>query len=460
MKFYNRENELNYLNSLNKKSYDLIVLSGRRRVGKTELIKRINKIDFFFYVSEENSSSLLKSFTNDIKFYFQDEFLNFENWDIFLKFLFEKSKKIPLTIVFDEFQNFKKVDPSFFSILQKYIDNADFENIPINIICTGSYINMIKDLFNKSSSSLYGRKTGEILLKPLEFKYIYLLLNNLKVRNLEEIIKIYSLFGGMPRYYKLISDLDEVNFNNILNKKIFTSTSALSQEIKEVFFENILKTKKEYISILKAISLGNNTNKKISDFTKIENTTLPTYLSELINIYEVVRREVPITDDELKSKKGIYKLNDNLLLFWFRFIEKNRSYFEIGKFDFIKENIKINFNDFVGKNIFEDLAKQYIWKKYPKNLTGSWWSGETEIDVVSYDNKKEFILGEVKWTKEKVGFKLYNDLNEKIKKLKPVKVKKIYLFSKSGFEKNLIEKQDELNLELIDLKKMVDFLVE
>ncbi len=465
MKFYNRENELRYLNSLNNKNlnnkYNLIIITGRRRVGKTELIKRINKLDFYFYITEENSKSLLKSFENQIKEYYNDEFLSLDTWDSFLKYLINKSKKKTLTICFDEFQNFKKVDESFFSILQKYIDLIDFEKIPINIICIGSYVNMIKNIFNNSNSSLYGRKTAEILLKPLEFKYIYSYLKKENhLDNNEEIIKIYSLFGGIPRYYKLISNIENISFDKILNQVIFSNISPLSQEIQELFFENIIKSKKEYMSILKAISLGYNTNKLISDFTKIEKTSLPSYLNELINVYEIVEKKIPFGDNEFKSKKGRYFIIDNFLNFWFRFIQRYKSYYELEQYGYIKEKIKKEYDDFIGNKIFEQLSKIYLNKKYLNYLIGSYWSGNIEIDIMGKDNDDNLIIGECKWTNKKISLKLYNEIMEKLNKLKIKDNKcKIYLFSKSGFEKNLIKKRKELGLELIDLNEIIKELI-
>ena len=461
MKFYNRENEIILFNErLSRNGFELIVFSGRRRVGKTELIRHLDSIDLYFYITKETSFSILSQFEDKLRVYFNEDFIQFRDWNDFFKYLISKARISGLNIVFDEFQNFEFVDKSFFSIFQRYLEDISRDDLNLKFICTGSYINMIKNIFNSSASPLYGRKTAELILKPLKFKYCVEILKDLHhLKNNEDIINIYSLFSGIPRYYQLTEKEKSKNFNDILDKLLFSQISPLKSEVREVFFEDIINTKKEYLSILKAISKGNNTNSKIAEFSGIKQTSLPGYLDELENIYEVIERRVPITDDELKSKKGRYFLKDSFLLFWFRFIESNKSNYEFGNFEVIKENILNLYSDFVGKNTFENLAREYIQKNNKNFITGSWWSGSEEIDICAYDLNNNFIFGECKWTNKKVGFSLYNDLLKKIKIGKFSNVSKIYLFSKSGFEKNLIEKADELNIELIDLDLLVDTLV-
>lgn len=461
MKFYSRENEITLFNErLSRNGFELIVFSGRRRVGKTELIRHLDSIDLYFYITKETNFSILSQFEEKLRIYFKEDFIQFRDWNDFFKYLISKARNSGLNIVFDEFQNFEFVDKSFFSIFQRYLEDISRDDLNLKFICTGSYINMIKNIFNSSASPLYGRKTAELILKPLEFKYCVEILKDLhNLKNNEDIINIYSLFSGIPRYYQLTEKEKIKNFNDILDKLLFSQISPLKSEVREVFFEDIINTKKEYLSILKAISKGNNTNSKIAEFSGIKQTSLPGYLDELENIYEVIERRVPITDDELKSKKGRYFLKDSFLLFWFRFIESNKSSYEFGNFEVIKENILNLYSDFVGKSTFENLSREYILKKNKYFKTGSWWSGSEEIDICASDLNNKFIFGECKWTNKKVGFSLYNDLLKKIKIGKFSNVSKIYLFSKSGFEKNLIEKADELNIELINLDLLVDTLV-
>ena len=459
MKFYNRKTELKLLNErINNDSFEFLVISGRRRVGKTELITKVTGMYLYFFVSRESPKSLLNTFTNQIKEYFDEEYIGFETFEEMIKYLVNKSKSQKITLIFDEFQNFKYVDESFFSILQKYVDIADRETIPIKIIVTGSYINMIKNIFDNSASPLYGRKTGELMITPLTYKYVKEILNDMGIADLKEIIKIYGVFGGIPRYYKLSSNIKYRNLNELLSKLIFTEISPIQSEVAEVFFEDILSIKKEYLSIIKAIALGNNTNKQISEFTGIEQTSLPHLLDELINHYEIIERNVPITANELKSKKGIYELKDYLLKFWFFFVEKNKAQYETRNYNYIIEKIKVEINDFIGKNSFERLAREYCQKKYLNYKVGSWWAGTEEIDVLGINENGGYIIGECKFTNKKVGFELYNLLIEKIQLLKPKKVEKIILFSKSGFQDNLIKKAEELNIELVNLEKLSDEL--
>lgn len=461
MKFYNRYEEKKAITEIvNSKQFQLLVLSGRRRVGKTSLIKQINQINLYFYVASQTTELLLENFTQQLRKFLKEEYLEFKTWDGFLNKLFSIAKKRKIVVVFDEFQNFKEIDMSFFSLLQKYCDYAEEENIPIKIIAMGSYITMIKDIFNTSSSALYGRKTSEMVIRPLNFKYIVEILNDLKIKDKKDIIEIYGLFGGIARYYRLIEGYRFKNYNDLLENALFSMSAPLKSEIKEIFFEDVVKIKKEYSSILNALSLGYNSNKKISDYTGIEKTSLPVYLNELENVYEIIERKIPITDDISKSKKGIYVIKDNFLLFWFKFIEKYKSDFEFMEFDFIKENIEENFSDHIGKNVFENLAQEYVRKKYKGFRVGSWWRVNTEIDIVGYNFEKSFIFGECKWSNKKVGFSLYNELLKKINLVEYDRVEKIVLFSKSGFEKPLKDKANDLNIELVDLDKLFEVLCE
>ncbi|MFW5705175.1 MAG: ATP-binding protein [Nanoarchaeota archaeon] len=461
MDFYDREEEQKILNEkLNSKnSYDLIVISGRRRIGKTELIKHLKYKGIYFYVTKETKFNLLKDLTTQVREYFNDKFITFEDFNSFFEYLIEKAKFQNLTIIFDEFQNFESVDKAFFSIMQKYIDRINSEDIPLKIIAMGSYIRLIKDIFNSSSAALYGRKTAQTVLKPLRFRYIKQLLEKeFNITDDEEIINFYGVFGGIPKYYKLFEGNRFKNLTQVLDLTLFRSVSMLESEIKEVFYEQVIEIKKEYLSIIKAIALGFNTNKKISDYTNIEKTSIPTYINDLMDIYEIVGRKIPITEDYLKSKKGVYYIKDSFLHFWFFFIEKNRSSFELEQFDYIKDQISKHLNDFLGRNVFENVAREYVQKYNKDYVVGSWWIGETEIDDVGINDTNKVILGECKYSNKKVGFTLFNELLEKFEKLKGKEIKKIYLFSKSGFEENLQEKAKDLNVELVDLNKLVEGL--
>jgi len=220
--------------------------------------------------------------------------------------------------------------------------------------------------------------------------------------------------------------------------------------LREDFYEP-----KTYFSILRAIALGRRKLSEIMDETGLDKSKIAKYLKVLQDL-SIVEREVSVTEKSYeKSKKGLFYIRDKYLNFWFRFVLGNKAYIEIGRFEKLFDKVRRQITDYQG-GLFEDVCKQYLLKnvdKYDFSTIGRWWDREDEIDLAAVDpEKNQFIFAECKYRNRETGIDVYNGLKEKIAKVKWHKdfgIKKILIFSKSGFTpelKALAKKENQLEL--------------
>ncbi len=397
-KFKNRHKELALLNELYKNNKSkLIILYGRRRVGKTELLKEFLKKHNGLYLlaRQESEKEQLEKFSRQIAEFFNDNVLKinpFSSWDSLFTYISEKPR---IPIIFDEFPYLVQSSKKLPSILQDYWDNKFSKNNSFFILC-GSSIMMMESLLGHKSP-LYGRRTEQILLEPLKFSDASLFFSD-KMTPKEKII-YYSILGGIPAY------LLEFDYNKSLkenlNENLLKKNKFLYEDVIFVIKEE-LKEPRNYFSILDSISKGNTKIGNIVNDTGLEKSFVNKYLSVLLKL-QIIERRVPITEKSIrKSRKGLYFLKDNFFKFWFRFVFENQEYIEQDRQELLIENkILPELNTFVGR-IFEDIILSEIIKKekYKKYLFGRWWSNELESELIGIDKKnKEIIIGEVKFSK-------------------------------------------------------------
>ncbi|MBB6062773.1 hypothetical protein HNP65_001225 [Thermosipho japonicus] len=449
MKFVDRIDEIKFLEKeYNKKTSSFIVLYGRRRVGKTRLIKEFikNKDSVYFLATEESETENIKTFQNILYSKYKIPLLDNNkllSWnDLFYIISTLKFEK-KLIIVIDEFQYLLKSNKGFSSILQKAWDEY-LKDKNIMLIISGSALSMIKREVLSYSSPLYGRRTGQINLKPIKFKYFKEFFENKNI----DLIKLYSLTGGIPKYIEIL-ELKENIYDTI--KENFLNVNSYLFEEPYLLLEKELKDIGSYFSIIKVIANGNNKLSKISASLGIKQTSLSYYLNNLIEL-DILEREVPILEKNPQtSKKGIYKIKDNFLNFWFKFIYPYKSYIEIGNIDFVMNIIKKSFIERHVSFIFEDISREELIDlnlndKLPVKLSkiGRWWDKNLEIDIVGVDKEnKPILFGECKYTKKPVDLDVYYVLVEKSKKLlKDNNHNNLYFvfFSYNGYTKNFIDK--------------------
>jgi len=454
--FVNRTEELGYLEKLYKeKNARLLIIYGRRRIGKTELLRQFSKDKKHLFFSSDLSSEQeqLRQFTEKIYQVTGESFLQtqaFSSWEASLRYTFDHLiDKIPLIII-DEFPYLCISNSALPSILQKIWDEKAKENNIFLILC-GSYMSFMEKEVLGSKSPLFGRRTGQIVLPPLRFEHLKDFFSHYSKK---DRVYIYAVLGGTPAYLQRFSDKRTIEQN--VKDEVLSKNAFLYSEPRFLLMEE-LREPSIYFSILKAIAFGKTRLNEIVQETGIDDRhKVNKYLTVLRELH-IVRRKVPLTEDKPhKSRKGIYILDDPFFRFWFRYIFPNMSYLEEGDIDYVwEEKIKPDFDSFVGF-IFEDICIQKLKSlnkdnKLPfkaKNI-GQWWDEREEIDIVALDGKGSFMFCECKWTVKKIGISMLDELQNKANKFPGVARKYFGFFSKSGFSKgikDLSEKRKDIVL--------------
>ncbi|ALM74590.1 ATP-binding protein [Thermococcus barophilus] len=403
--FYNRKAELEKLEKIYAHpDSTFVVIYGRRRVGKTALVREFlkNKLGLYFFVGEKDEAMLIEEYLKEIgnvlgehlPSYFTPRFSSLEE---LFEFLLDFSKEQKLIVVFDEFQNFRSVKSSFFSSLQKLWDMKNEANLIL--IAVGSHVGMMKRIFMDNKEPLFGRVDEWIKLRPFDFWTTYDFVNTFANVPPNHFVELYSALGGMPRYLLYLKRYYTGNVAETLNNLFFDEFAPLREEGLNTLKLEFGRFYRSYFSILEAVSLGYATPKEISDKTGLKLLTVGKYLSELTNHYEYLRREVPVTEDPRKTRKVSYRVADEFFNFWFRFVYHNYTYLEEGNLDLVLDDLERNFPAFVGKT-YERITLEFVkWINlgFKPLRIGSWWHKGEEIDVVAY-NRENIALFEVKWS--------------------------------------------------------------
>jgi len=422
-KFINRENELQVLEErFESGKPEFIVIYGRRRVGKTELIKNFSKDKphIYFLSDKRSDNEQLNEISRKIGEFFEDSFLisrRFENWIQMFEYLKNKIKK-RIVITIDEFPFLMMSNKSIPSIFQKGWDEYLKDTNVLLVLC-GSSIGMMERGVLSYKSPLYGRRTGQLLINPLNFlnageffpKY-----------NLEEKIKVFTILGGVPAYLRQFDDSYSIEEN--IKKNILRTDSFLFTE-PEFLLKEELKEPRTYFSILKAISFGKMKLGEIAAVLGIERNKVSMYMSVLENL-RFIERVLPITEKHPhKSRKGLYFLRDNFMKFWLRFVYPYKTELEMNEVENVLSNKIKPFLDQHISFAFEDICKEFLIelnkkRKLPFNFEriGKWWYKDKEIDLIALnESMKQILFCEVKWSELKEGevMDIINSLKEKSK---------------------------------------------
>lgn len=405
MKFYNRKSELKELNNILKQSEissKMTVITGRRRIGKTilalELCKNIKYL--YLFVSKKAENLLCKEYINEIKNTFDypiiGEIKNFK--DIF-RLLLEISKKENFTLIIDEFSEFYNINPSIYSDIQNLWD-INKNNTKINIIFIGSVYSIMKKIFENSKEPLFARADRIIFLQPFKIKTIYQILKDNSVNDFKNLFDFYLFTGGVPKYVDLLVTNNAFQFSKIIDFMLDLNSPFIN-EGKNLLIEEFGKEYGTYFSILELISLGKTSRTEIESILE---QNIGGYLERLENDYSLISKYKPINSKPLQKQQK-YKIIDNFILFWFRFIYRNRSSIETQNTHYIKEIILRDYSTYSGK-ILEKYFSELISYSFKYNKIGTYWEkgNENEIDIVAInDLKKKIVIAEVKLNKGKIN---------------------------------------------------------
>jgi len=460
MKFIDREKELNSLNDCwASKEPQLIVIYGRRRIGKTELIKQFikDKPHIYFLSQQISEQENLKMLGKLVGEHFDDLILmdkGFDSWAMFFEYL-RKHARERLILTIDEFPYLAESNKGISSIFQAGWDEY-LKKLPVFLILCGSSIAMMEREVLISKAPLYGRRTGQIMLKPFGF---YEASEFFPELIFEEKLKYYSVMGGNPSYLNRIDP--KISFEKNIASSILSPASPLYSEV-EFLLREELREPRKYLAILKAIALNKTRISEIVNETGFEKTILHKYLFVLEDLH-LIHKEYPVTEKNLlKSKKGLYRLEDQFFKFWFRYVLPNRSKIEEGKPELVLESINLDINTLVAEN-YEVVARQIIRKAEDKifsfDKVGRWWDRNEEIDLIAMNEKEnKIIFGEVKWSNKPVGVNILEDLKRKVELVEwgRGKRKEYYcLFSKSGFTETMKKLAREENILLFEKDRVI-----
>ena len=448
-KFVDREEEMMTLQSeYERPGSSLVILYGRRRVGKTALISEFikGKNALFFLASEESEAQNRTAFKEKAADFTGNELLrqfDAKSWDILFQTIMQTPFQEKPIIVIDEFQYIGKSNPAFPSIFQR-IWEEQLKDRSVMVILCGSLISMMESQTLSYSSPLYGRRTAQIRLKQIPFRYYHEFFPDKSPR---ELVEYYSVTGGVPKYIELFSESDDIYHaiqKNILNRSGYLYDEPhflLQQEVSEIG---------NYFSVIRAIAAGNSKLSAISTVLEVKSTSLTKYLKTLIDL-DILEREVPVTEENPeKSKKGLYKIKNNYLRFWFAFIYPNMSFIESGNSAIVLDKIRKSMVSGHTAFVYEDVCREQMWKlnangAWPFHFSklGRWWDSRNEIDIAAIDpDGSNLILGECKFWQEPVGSNILYALEQKAAAVEWRKDRRhtwLILFSAAGFTDELKE---------------------
>ncbi|MCL1984270.1 MAG: AAA family ATPase [Methanomassiliicoccaceae archaeon] len=458
-KFKGREWELSELNdAYQSDSFEMPIIYGRRRVGKTSLIEEFckDKRTIFFPAERTNIHDNLKILTDAVNAAFRNDtpIHPFERFSDALNFIASKGEHF--VFVIDEYPYLAKADPSVSSALQNAIDhNLRHKNIMI-ILC-GSSMSFMEEQVLGYESPLFGRRTQQYHILPFDYyesgKWFSGYSN-------EDKALMYSVTGGIPAY---LAKMDpSMNAEKNIERTFFKKNSYLFEEPSNLIKQE-LREPAVYNSILAAIADGNSKLNEISNRVKDTSGKCSMYLNRLISL-GIVSKETPINEKE-STKRTVYRIKDGMFRFWFRYVRENLTEIHIRRSEGLyEEAVRPTISQFMGIT-FEDMCKEYILRnseriRFRIGEIGKWWGPDPatrtqeEIDLIALSPKGDrWMFCECKYRSEKVGTDRLEDLIRRSELVTDADDKTFCLFSKGGFTDNLIGNEQN-NVRLIGLDDM------
>ena len=409
--FYDRVDESEWLKeSLQQVINDcsrMLVITGRRRIGKTALVNHVfdkGSIPYIFlYVNKEMSpQGNLRAFWED-----NAESLGLKNLDLgaksfaaLFKFLFERSETQPMVLVIDEFQNLETLEPSFFGELQKYWDRRR-KKTRMLLVLTGSVATAMREITENINAPLYGRKDGQLMLQPFSTTTVKQILSDFNADyRPDDLLTLHMIAGGVAKYIEELMQSGKTDSASMLRYAMTPSSYFCTEG------EILLRTefKDDYALYFETLArIASGKTKRSEILSSFEDTNVESQLYKLENYWRIIRREEPI-GGAVSNRGHRFVLSDPFLLFWFRYIYPNRALIEQGNVSRLLERVNETLPDFIGRHVLESYFKKQLWESGNYNEVGSWWDrkGENEIDIVAVNPfDKEILFAEVKRNRSK-----------------------------------------------------------
>lgn len=407
MKFYNREKELVFLTSIKERSAEeaqMTVVVGRRRIGKTSLLKKAVENEdtaLYLFVTRKSEVLICEEFKEEIERKLQVKlFGSFTQFKDLFQYLMDLSATRNFSLIIDEFQEFHNVNPSVYSEMQNIWDSYK-DRSRINLIFCGSIYSLMKNIFENSKEPLFARATERIHLKPFNVDTLKeILADNYPKYKPEDLLAFYVFTGGVAKYVELLISKKAFTLGKMLDE-VFRENSLFIDEGRNVLIEEFGKDYATYFSILSLIASSKTSRSEIESILEV---SIGGYLERLENDFNLIRKVRPMF-----SKPGgrniKYEIVDNFLNFWFRFIYKYQSAVEIGNFGYLRSIVERDYPMYSGK-ILERYFTEKLVNQRRYSAIGTWWEkgNQNELDIVAVDDfNKTVLFAEVKRKKENIS---------------------------------------------------------
>lgn len=413
--FYDRKSELKVLSEIETQSKNnacFTVITGRRRIGKTELIKEFlkNKKNAYLFTTRSTEKVLCEKWqailseSINLKIFGKIETLQ----ELFEQiFIFSESNHFSIAI--DEFQDLEFVNKSFFSQLQNIWDSHK-EKSKMNLIVCGSVYSMMTKIFQEQKEPLFGRATHFIHLKPFAPSVVKKILSdyNPKYKN-EDLLCLYMLSGGVAKYIFLLMFAGATTKQKML-KNATNMASPFLIDGKDILVNEIGRDYGTYFSILGAIASGHTSQSEIDSIIQ-KNTGA--YLQNLCNVFNIIKPIRPLYSKK-ESRNVRWQIVDEYMRFYFRFIYSHQDLIELGNYETLLKYIEQDYETFTGKTLEQYFTSKIIEEEKPEKI-GGWWDKKShnEIDIISVNElEKSCTIYEVKRQTKKINLDLLNEKSE------------------------------------------------
>ena len=425
MNFVNRLDEQARIRKiLSQKKAGFIVVYGRRRCGKSTIIKRmLSEKDIYFVADQTESTQQIALLSQTISRLVPDfDAVKYPDWEALFTTLNQRLTE-RITLCLDEFPYLIKSSSSLPSIIQKFVDKGENK---FHLILCGSSQQLMHGLVIDSTAPLYGRADLIIKIKPMKLPYLQEVLNC----SSDDAVTEYSVWGGVPRYWELRQQ--ETSLAEALQTHLFSSFGTLTEEPLRLFVDDMRDTAQSF-TILSLIGNGVHRMSEIAARLEKPATSLAGPLDRLIQL-GYIERELPFGENTRNTKKSYYHISDPFLSFYFKFVVPNRSLIELDKGNVVLQNLTMKFPSYTSF-WWEKLCRQAVSGSlidgHVFGIASRWWGNVSrneriEIDVIAESTDGKVILaGESKWTETENADRIEYELREKVQKLSFTHGKKI-----------------------------------
>ena len=415
MRFYNREKELLKLQQIEEASHEsskMTVLVGRRRIGKTKLIKKAFTNKVYFFVARKSEQLLCEEFTTILESTLQRKVLGkFSTFPSLFEYIMELSKTNPFTLVIDEFQEFLNITPSIYSDIQNIWDEYK-DSTKLNLVLSGSIYSLMKRIFEDRKEPLFGRADTKIHLQSFSVETLKeIVLEEYGKYEPDDLLSLYIFTGGVAKYVELFVNAKAFTRSAQLDL-IFDEYSLFIDEGKNLLIEEFGKEYTIYFSILSLIASSKTSRKEIESILE---KPIGGYLERLEKEYRIIKKIRPIFAKE-GSRTVKYEIADNFFNFWFRFIYKYRSAIEIDNYGYVRDIVERDYSVYSG-TFLEKYFREQLRSSHKYSAIGSYWErgNQNEIDIVAINEiEQKILIAEVKRQKKKIDLPTLKEKSQKL----------------------------------------------